>query len=542
MRIAIVGGGPGGLFAGALLKNGDPSREVTVFERNRASETFGFGVVFSDATLQGLDQADPVLRSALEQHGVHWDAIEVRVKGEKFLCGGNGMAAIERKSLLGLLQTRALEAGVNVSFSSPVNIRSLLGEPWDLIVAADGTNSHTREAFKEDFEPTAEVASAKFIWLGTTYPFSGLTFIHEHNEDGTFAVHGYPIGNGISTFIVETDRASWQRAGLDLFDVDQPPGPSDERSKAYLSQLFAEQIEGHPLLGNNSRWASFVTRRAARWSTWAGTTAIALLGDAAHTAHFSVGSGTKMAMEDAVALSRALDEHGNDLPGALAAYEESRKPQVERIQGSARPSLSWWEHFGLYRDKLPPWQFAYNFFTRAIPESKLALRDERFVLEAHRQWKILHGAEPLASPLEVAGVQLSTRILRLLGSRVPSASAVDVVAMNEKVVPLFEVPPRSDEPWGLWLEAPEYEHELPASFQYLSKGIESGASFVAVAQGNPVTRRLLCERARLVHGMVTVLVEDARRPAIEDLATTAILAGRTDLVGIRGETGKHGQA
>jgi salicyloyl-CoA 5-hydroxylase len=285
MKIAVLGGGPGGLFAAALAKTSDPTREVAVFERNRADDTFGFGVVFSDATLAGIHEADPVLRGALRNHGVHWDPIEVRLQGERFRCGGNGMAAVERRALLQLMQERAEAAGVELNFSTPVEPDDLLAAGYDLVVAADGANSRLRDRFADVFEPSAESATAKFIWLGTTYPFDGLTFVHERGPHGVFAVHVYPIGPGLSTFIVETDEHSWRAAGLDEFDVSQPPGASDEKSRRYLEELFAGQLDGHRLLVNNSRWGNFRTRRAARWHHRVDGTAIALLGDS-HTAHF----------------------------------------------------------------------------------------------------------------------------------------------------------------------------------------------------------------------------------------------------------------
>ena len=211
MRVAVVGGGPGGLFAATLIKRSDPAHEVTVFERNRAEDTFGFGVVFSDATLAGIHAADPVLRTALTEHGVHWDAIEVRLHGERHRCGGNGMAAVERKTLLSLLQRQAVGEGVDVRFSAEADVGDILAAGYDLVVAADGANSRFRERYRDVFGPSAETATAKFIWLGTTYPFDGLTFVHERGPHGVFAVHGYPIGNGVSTFIVETDEPSWTR-------------------------------------------------------------------------------------------------------------------------------------------------------------------------------------------------------------------------------------------------------------------------------------------------------------------------------------------
>jgi len=360
MRIAVLGGGPGGLLAALLAKRSDPGREVTVFERNQAGDTFGFGVVFSDATLDGIDAADPVLRRALTEHGVHWDPIEVPL----------------------------------------TRLDDLLNAGYDLVVAADGANSLTRSRYAEVFGPSVVTATAKFIWFGTTYPFDGLTFVHEQGPDGVFAVHGYPIGGGVSTFIVETDEPSWRAAGLDAFDVGQPPGPSDEASRAYLEKLFAAQIDGCPLLVNNSRWGNFRTWRTQRWRHRVGRTAVALLGDAAHTAHFSVGSGTKMAMEDAIALAAALEGDRTDpdtLDADLAVYENERGGPIARIQDAARPSLSWWEHFGRSCRHLPPWQLAFHVFSRSLPESKLRQRDPAFTDSVHAAWRAAHGGTEVLS-------------------------------------------------------------------------------------------------------------------------------------------------
>lgn len=521
-RVAVVGGGPGGLFAATLAKTSDPGREVTVFERNRAEDTFGFGVVFSDATLEGIHAADPVLRTALSKHGVHWDPIEVRLHGERFFCRGNGMAAVERRTLLRLMQHRALEAGVDVRFSTTVDVDELLTSGYDLIVAADGANSGLRRQFADVFLPNAETATTKFIWLGTTYPFSGLTFVYERGPDGVFAVHGYPIGSGVSTFIVETDEPSWRAAGLDDFDVDQSAGPSDEKTKAYLQALFAEQIDGHPLLVNNSRWGNFCTRRTSRWSHRVGTSAIALLGDAAHTAHFSVGSGTKMAMEDAVALVAALDSHPDDVDAALAVYETARQPQVARIQGAARPSLSWWEHFGRYYDSLPPWQFAYHFLTRSLTESKLCRRDNAFVNAAHCRWKQAYGADPLNSPIEVGGQRLDGRILSV---------ETESAHLSERSIPLLREPAGDSGAWGIKVTAPDSEDQLPVALDVVNRGVAAGAALVAVADGTALTRRLLCEATRLQHGAVSLLIEEVAPGQVEDVAVTAVLSGRTDLFG-----------
>jgi anthraniloyl-CoA monooxygenase len=524
VRIAVLGGGPGGLLAALLAKRGDPGREVTVFERNRAGDTFGFGVVFSDATLDGIDAADPVLRRALTAHGVHWDPIEVRLRGERWRFGGNGMAAVARRTLLTLLQQRAAQAGVDLRFSAPTQPDDLLTNDYDLVIAADGANSQMRARFAGEFGPSVVTATAKFIWFGTTYPFGGLTFVHEQGPHGVFAVHGYPIGNGVSTFIVETDEASWREAGLDGFDVSQPPGPSDQVTQAYLEKLFATQIDGCPLLVNNSRWGNFRTWRTQRWRHRAGRTAVALLGDAAHTAHFSVGSGTKMAMEDAIALVAALDGVGTDpdaVDAALAVYETERAGLVARIQDSARPSLSWWEHFGRSYRSLPPWQFAFHFFSRSLPASKLRQRDAGFVESVHRAWSAAHGGaeDPLHTPVGIAGTIQPGRVVTVEDNAVRLAAGP---------VPLG--PGRR----GAWVSAPGTEVGLDQAYEAAARALAGGACLMVVGDGTPLTRRLVCEHARLDLGAVTLLIEDgAQDSAFEDRARTAILSGRTDLVGVR---------
>ena len=315
--------------------------------------------------------------------------------------------------MLALLQRQAVGEGVDIRFSTEADVDDRSPPDMTWWSPSDGANSRFRERYRDAFSPSAETATAKFIWLGTTYPFGGLTFVHERGPHGVFAVHGYPIGNGVSTFIVETDEPSWTAAGLDEFDVTQPPGPSDEKSRAYLQRLFAGQIDGHPLLVNNSRWGNFRTRRARRWRHRVGGTAIALLGDAAHTAHFSVGSGTKMAMEDAIALAAAVTASPDDLDAALADYEHLRRPQVAKIQDSARPSLSWWEHFGRSHDTLPGWQFAYHFFTRSLTDGKLRRRDPEFVEATHARWKAALGATPLDSALTMPGHTVPGRVVTL---------------------------------------------------------------------------------------------------------------------------------
>jgi 2-polyprenyl-6-methoxyphenol hydroxylase-like FAD-dependent oxidoreductase len=508
LRLACVGAGPGGLFLATLVKRGLPDAEVIVLERNRPEDTFGFGVVFSDATLGAIDAADPVLREALSEHGRRWDSIEVRMRGARERCAGNGMAAVRRTTLLRLLQQRARHAGVEMRFEHEVRDLSELSG-YDLVVLADGANSRLRDEHSAAFGPTAEVARAKFVWFGTTYPFEGLTFVHERDENGVFAAHAYPIGDGLSTFIVETDEETWRRSGLDAFDVTAPPGPSDEATQRYLERLFGDQIEGHPLVANNSRWASFRTRRARAWRDGA----VVLLGDAAHTAHFSVGSGTKMAMEDAVALAAELTQQ-DDVEQALADYEMLRRPSVEKIQGSARPSLSWWENFGRYHDAFEPVQFTFHFLSRSIGRAKLAQRDPEFVARVEAWWHQQHGAEPLDTPFEVGATRLPGRRVdvRPGGNGAPRELAAGGGSAHD--VRLTAV------------AAPAEESGLPGAVETLGKALDDGAALIAVHGGTPLTRVLLAEEARLVRRAPVLLVGDYD----DDAATTLLLSGRTDLV------------
>ncbi|HEY6495959.1 MAG TPA: FAD-dependent monooxygenase [Trebonia sp.] len=533
MRVAVVGGGPGGLFFATLLRRADPAAEVVVFERNRAEDTFGFGVVFSDRTLAGIDEADPVLRRALAENGTHWDEIEVRLKGERIRCGGNGMAAVVRKTLLSLMQDRAREVGAQLRFSTAVTLADLAD--FDLVVAADGTNSVIRDSLPADLGAEVDTATAKFIWFGTDYLFDCLTFVHARGPDGVFAVHAYPISDDTSTFIVETDEESWRQAGLDEFDVTQPPGASDQISRAYLEKLFAEQIDGHRLLVNNSRWGNFRTRRTSRWHTLT-PQPVVLLGDAAHTAHFSVGSGTKMAMEDAVALAAALARHAGDLEAALSSYEAAAQPSVRRIQDSARPSLSWWEHFGSYYDSKEPWQFAYHFFTRSISDARLARRAPEFTGHIHRQWRDRHGAEPLATPFTHGSWSSPGRVIAVDAdagepdrARAPGG-ALRLAAQRPG--------PGAATPWGARVLAPTVETGLGDAFRRLAELADGAPAVVAVHGGSSLTRSLLCERARLAHGLPVLLVD----PALDhDQAVTAVLSGRADLVGVPADVARNWQ-
>lgn len=516
LRVACIGGGPGGLFFSTLFKQTVPDAEVVLFERNQATDAFGFGVVFSDATLNRINDADPVVRNGLRDFGTHWEDIEVWLKGEQKSFTGNGMAAIYRKTLLKLLQDRAAEVGVDMRFGQYVPDLSQLDD-FDLIVGADGANSSTREQLGESLGHTAETATAKFIWFGTTYKFSGLTFVHRQSEFGNFAVHGYPISDDLSTFIVETDEETWRKAGLDEFDASQPPGPSDLKTQRFLEKLFAEDIAGEPLVANNSRWANFRTRRTRSWHKGN----VVLLGDAVHTAHFSVGSGTKMAMEDAIALVREVVAHQDDLELAFTNYEAERQPQVAKIQNQARGGLSWWEHFARYYNSFEPTQFTFHFFSRSIDIDKIRQRDPELVASAEQDWLARHGNTPLETPLAAGSVEFTGRQL--------------VVAEHEGQlalsgpggsIPLTTDPTEADANTGLLLIAPETEAGLAAAFEHLP----AEAAVIVIQGGNPFTRVLLSEEARLGRGLTSVIVDD-QGPAS---ALTLVLSGRADAMATEG--------
>jgi 2-polyprenyl-6-methoxyphenol hydroxylase-like FAD-dependent oxidoreductase len=537
LRVACIGGGPGGLFTAIALSHSMPDASIDVFERNQESDVFGFGVVFSDATLDNIDAVDPVLRETLDADGRHWDTISVRTARAAMSAGGNGMSAVHRRILLGAMRKRACDLGAQLHFSTEVTVDELDARgDYDFIVAADGSNSSVRERFLDGLGHTVDEARVKFIWFGTTFQFDGLTFLHKQSEHGNFAVHGYPIGSGLSTFIVETDEPTWRRAGLDAFDVTTPPGPSDVETQRYLETLYADQIDGHKLVANNSRWANFRTRRTQRWYTRTQKgTPVVFLGDAVHTAHFSVGSGTKMAMEDAAVLAQAVAEHPGDIPTALAQFERIRRPEVAKIQDSAMPSLSWWDHFGEYCSAFEPWQFGFHFFSRAISAEKIRLRDPMFIAETEQDWQMKYGAAPLDTPLQVGTRMFGGRLLKMIGyskSRIGITDGTTVLSANG------EDNGHSDDVALPLVTAPETDSTAldPGVRAVLDRLCARQPAAVVVRGGTPLARVLCSEHVRLNHHVPTIIVDGpasvrTRRAVNEqDCASTLILSGRADAV------------
>ena len=411
MKVAVIGGGPAGLFASLLLRKSDLAHEVTVYERNRPEETFGFGVVFSDATEQALAQADTAVTAAMTAQSHRWDDIEIHYRGTVHRSGGHAFSGLSRKALLHILADRCRELGVRLCFQREIPDPEPL-RAADLVVAADGANSTVRERYRDRFGPSVDVRPNRFVWLGTTKPFPAFTFYFKEDRHGLWRAHVYQYEPGHATFIVEAREETWRAAGMDR--------AGEAETLAFCEALFAPELDGHRLLSNRSIWRAFPTIRNEHWHH----ENLVLLGDAAHTAHFSVGSGTKLAMEDAMALVTTLGREP-DLALALRAYEEARRPAVESLQRAAQASLQWFEETERYMD-LDPLQFAFTLLTRSlrITHENLRVRDPAFVEridrwfaeEAAREARVDAVAAsacpppPMFTPLRLRGLLLENRV------------------------------------------------------------------------------------------------------------------------------------
>jgi anthraniloyl-CoA monooxygenase len=366
MKINIIGGGPAGLYFALLMKKHDAAHEITVFERNAPNDTFGWGVVFSDKTLSSLKEADEESHTRIADSFATWDNVDVVHRNQKITIRGNKFFGIARIKLLKILQNRCHHLGVDLRFKTEIREIEPLAN-CDLLVGADGINSAVRSAYSRFFQPSLSVRTNKYIWYGTHHLFNGLTLTFRANLDGVFAAHSYKFNNTTSTFIVECDQQTWTNSSFSE--------RTDEQTRAYLEEVFARDLAGHKLLSNKSKWINFVNVRNAHWHYQN----IVLLGDALHTAHFSIGSGTKLALEDAIALHTAFTKH-TEVETALSEFERVRKPIIEAYQEAAHESLIWFENARAHMH-YEPLEFAYKLMTRSkkIDYENLKRRDPEFI-------------------------------------------------------------------------------------------------------------------------------------------------------------------
>jgi len=437
VRIACIGGGPAGLYFAISMKLRDPSHEIEVFERNAPGVTFGWGVVFSDQTVENITRNDPVSARTITDELAHWDDIDVHIRGETITSGGHGFIGIGRKRMLEILQDRARELGVTLTFEAECDPADPKWRDYDLVIASDGLNSRFRNATPEAFGVDVDVRKNKFVWLGINKAFEAFTFAFEETEHGWIWAHAYRFAPDFSTFIVECSEEVWRAIGFDAM--------SQEESIAKCEQLFAKYLDGHKLESNaahlrgSAAWLNFPRVKCVRWSTGN----VILLGDAAHTAHFSIGSGTKLALEDAIKLAEVLNRDGLSLEAAMDEYVAERNLEVLKLQNSARNSTEWFETLDRYLH-FEPLQFAYSLLTRSqrISHENLRLRDREW-LEGVERWfwkratdgKSNKTAPPMFAPLKLREMTVENRITV---SPMAMYSAVDGVPNDFHFVHLGE--------------------------------------------------------------------------------------------------------
>ena len=366
MRIAIIGGGPAGLYFAILMKKADPAHQIRIYERNGPDDTFGWGVVFSGKTLANLRAADQESHAEITREFEAWENVDVVHGDEKISIHGNSFSGIARLQLLKILQRRAEQLGVEVNYRTEIQDLESLRNDCDLFIGADGVNSTVRLSYAERFKPDLDQRAHRYIWYGTNQLFHGLTLTFRQNDAGTFAAHSYKFNKTTSTFIVECDPQTWERAGFATM--------SDDDTRDYVGEVFSKDLNAKPLLSNNSKWINFLLVRNTDWFF----DNVVMLGDALHTAHFSIGSGTKLAMEDAIALAQSF-QTTSDVQEALKNFTASRRPVIEDYQAAAFESMRWFENAAQYMH-LSPMKLAFSVMTRSgrVSYEDLKKRDPEF--------------------------------------------------------------------------------------------------------------------------------------------------------------------
>jgi anthraniloyl-CoA monooxygenase len=520
----VIGGGPAGLYLARLIRQLSPRTEVEVFERNAADSTFGFGVAFSQVTLANLEAADAQTYAGIVQASRSWDGMMLRHAGRAIRWNGFGLDAIARVTLLDLLQSAAAAVGARLNFESGVTVEDI-GD-YDVVVAADGANSQTRTSLAAEFGPSIELGQVRYMWLGSTGPFDRTTFCVRSGEAGTFAIHAYPYADERATMVAEVDELTWRRAGLaEHAGAAAAPGVSDERSARHLAEVFASDLAGHEILVNNSKWLRFPTIRNQRWSSGN----VVLMGDAAHTAHPSVASGTKLAMEDAIVLAEEL-ARGPDVREAFARYEDRRRPDVEHVQMRAQRSQRWWETLR-HRTSMTTEQLAFSYVTRAGAADYRKLQrvapslTDSALRSLDPDGDPGDGAGPLELQARLAGRRFAGRVLRASPDR-PGEPCV-------RVLPETDLPAARGDRNRQLIAA-----DLPMSAEHAAGDVRAvielarrlgaaGCDAVVLPSHEPGALAEAGERIRMEAGLPTV---GRRRPDELDHAATDVLAGRIDLV------------
>ena len=411
MRIACLGGGPAGLYFAILMKKANPSHDITVIDRNAADNTFGWGIVFSDKTMDGFRDADEQVVNEIEANFHHWDDIDVHFKGRKITSGGHGFCGIARLKLLQIFQSRAAELGVKMLWEQEITDPDIYAKEYDLVVGADGVFSTTRAKHEAHFNPRIDLRTCRFIWLGTKKKLDAFTFAFKQTEFGWFNLHAYRFNEEMSTFIVETPETTWLKAGMDKFEADQ--------SIAFCENLFADLLDGNKLISNarhlrgSAMWLKFNRVLCERWHK----DNIVLIGDAAHTAHFAIGSGTKLAMEDAISLAKVLNSSEGTVPERLARYQAEREIEALKLQSAARNRMTWFEDIERYVH-MEPEQLAFSLLTSSqrVGHANQKLRDPKYVESVDTWFAQQSGLPakpipPMFTPFKLRGMTLTNRVV-----------------------------------------------------------------------------------------------------------------------------------